>query len=114
MSKVISFRLDKNNPREAKALEVLKNKRDEGYNIRHIIMEALINLDETNPHLESPTTKELFTIVMKVHQLLERIKGDDELSLTREAAMDTNLELTENLVSSVKKTIKPGLHLESR
>ncbi len=115
MSEVISFRLNKNIPREAQALEVRKNKREEGDNIRHIILQALIKLDEANPPLESSATmKELITMVLQVHQILGRINGEYELSLTGEEEIDTGLELTEPLVSSVKKAIKPGLHLEKR
>ena len=45
MSEVISFRLNKDNPREARALMVLKGWQEQGHNIRYIITEALVNLD---------------------------------------------------------------------
>ena len=46
MSKVISFRLNKNNPREAIAWHVLQARIAKGYSIRHIMTEALIKLDQ--------------------------------------------------------------------
>ena len=49
MSDVISFRLDKDNPREEKARQVLKYWYEEGYSLRHIMTEALLRLDEPQP-----------------------------------------------------------------
>jgi hypothetical protein len=42
MSQVISFRLDQNNPREAWALSVLSGMQEQGYQVRHILTEALV------------------------------------------------------------------------
>ena len=42
MSKVYSFRLDENNPREAQAREVIEAWVGEGYAIRYLITEALV------------------------------------------------------------------------
>ena len=42
MSKVYSFRLDDDNPREAQARGVIKAWMGEGYSLRHIITDALL------------------------------------------------------------------------
>lgn len=42
MSKVYSFRLDENNPREAQAREVIEAWVEEGYSLRYAVVEALI------------------------------------------------------------------------
>ena len=42
MSEVISFRLDKNNPRDAQAKAVLKAWVDKGYSVRHVLTEVLL------------------------------------------------------------------------
>jgi len=42
MSEVISFRTNKDNPREAQAIEVLKTWVDQGYSVRHVLAEALL------------------------------------------------------------------------
>ena len=43
MSKVYSFRLDTENPREALAINVIETSASQGYSLRHILTEALIN-----------------------------------------------------------------------
>jgi len=45
MSDVISFRLNKENQREAKALEVLNAWIEKGFSTRHILTMALLELD---------------------------------------------------------------------
>ena len=42
MSKVYSFRLDSDNPREAQAIEVIDNWVSQGYSLRNLLTEALI------------------------------------------------------------------------
>ena len=42
MSKVCSFRLDSDNPREAQAIEVIDNWVSQGYSLRNLLTEALI------------------------------------------------------------------------
>ena len=42
MSKVYSFRLDADNPREAQAIEVISTWVSQGYSLRYILTEALI------------------------------------------------------------------------
>ena len=51
MSEVISFRLSKENPREALAYEILKGWHEKGHSIRHTITEALLKLGEPCPDL---------------------------------------------------------------
>ena len=45
MSKVISFRLNPDNPREAEALSVLEKWQNQGFSTRHTITEAIIKLE---------------------------------------------------------------------
>jgi hypothetical protein len=42
MSKVYSFRLDENNPREAQAKEVIDAWVEEGYSLRRVIVDATV------------------------------------------------------------------------
>ncbi len=46
MSKVISFRLDKANPREAQALNILDTWIGQGYSLRFIFTKALLDIDQ--------------------------------------------------------------------
>jgi len=57
MSEVISFRLDKENLREAKALMILHEWRKNGYSLRQTITEALVSLDRDG-HRSYSTIKE--------------------------------------------------------
>jgi hypothetical protein len=43
MSKVYSFRLDEHNPREAHAKGVIYAWVEEGYSLRHVVVEALLS-----------------------------------------------------------------------
>jgi hypothetical protein len=43
MSKVYSFRLDADNPREAKAKGVIDTWLEKGYSLRYLVVEALIS-----------------------------------------------------------------------
>ena len=46
MSKVYSFRLDENNPREAQAREVIDAWVTQGYSLRHQIVDVLISFQD--------------------------------------------------------------------
>lgn len=58
MSKVISFRMDNANPREAQALDVLNAWTEQGYNLRFVLTEALLQLgrpcSSSHPSHEGP------------------------------------------------------------
>jgi hypothetical protein len=71
MSQVVSFRLSKENPREAKAYEILNAWRANGYSMRHTITQALLTLD--GPQAEPETRAEFDELsdnVRQVRQLL--------------------------------------------
>jgi hypothetical protein len=46
MSKVYSFRLDSENPREALAMDVINTWVSQGYSLRRILTDALINYQD--------------------------------------------------------------------
>jgi hypothetical protein len=46
MSKVYSFRLDSENPREALAMDVINTWVSQGYSLRQILTDALINYQD--------------------------------------------------------------------
>ena len=74
MSEVISFRLDKDNPREAIAWRVLQTRIAKGHNIRHIITEALIKLDQSEQVSTPPTLDELNETLCQVNRFLKHIE----------------------------------------
>ena len=80
MSEVFSFRLDKNNPREARVLEFLNCKHGIGYSLRQIIVEAILNFEETNPNrISTPILNELHILITQLNYILERFEGQNNL-----------------------------------
>ena len=112
MSEVISFRLSKDNPREVQAFEVLKAWSDKGYSTRHIITEALLNLDESKPEAKIAMIDELTETLSQVGHLLEQIGDRKSSSATRQSESQSRAKLTSGFVASVKKSAKSGLKID--
>jgi hypothetical protein len=68
MSEVISFRLDRNNPREAQALGVLKKGQEAGYSLRHVLTEALLAL-EASAEEEQAVAQALLEVAGRLGQI---------------------------------------------
>jgi hypothetical protein len=113
MSEVISFRLNKNNLREAKALFIIQERRAKGYNLRQIITDALLMLDENNPEPSGTQLSEFQNTLIQVNQLLSRIDrtGPDQAFLT-DVPPDTPT-LSDHFISAVKKNVKMGMKLNN-
>jgi hypothetical protein len=107
MSEVISFRLDKTNLREAKALEVLNIWIEKGFSTRFILTKALLELDHPGSDLEmSQDDRDLGLVIDQIGQLLEIVKANPI------AVQSFNLEqpiLNESLLTSIKQGVKPGI-----
>ncbi len=108
MSEVISFRLNKNNPREAQAYEVLMGRLTEGYSIRQIVVEALLKLN--HPDIDQNMVPLFETLSAKINQVYQLL---DQLEIGRFAFNIENsgstYELTEPFVAAIKKGVKHGL-----
>jgi uncharacterized membrane protein YccC len=92
MSDVISFRLDKENPREEKARQVLKYWYEEGYSLRYIMTEALLRLDE--PHVdqtEEATLGEVSEKLNRISQMLEQIGNGQSIEIRKAVRLAPNL-----------------------
>ena len=113
MNKVISFRLNGNNPREAKALQVLKIKCAEGHGARSIIMDALLKLDEdTSESGNGAAHESLASIASQVIHLVEMMLTGNNIPIDMKNGVGTTTELTGNFLDSIKKAAKPGLKTE--
>ena len=113
MSKVISFRLDEDNPREARALAVLKARCAQGHRARNVITEALIRLDEaTNNSGTKDDDESLATIASQVNHLVDMIKAGNNIPIGPKNDGGTRPELTGNFLDSIKLAAKPGLKLD--
>jgi hypothetical protein len=112
MSEVFSFRLNKNNPREAKAFQVLQEWGTQGYSTRYVIIEALLNLGGFDSDLEKTQLESINDMMAHIEQFL--IKVDDR-EITTTSGRISNPEppiVTDSFLASVNKSMKPGLKLE--
>jgi len=112
MSEVISFRLNRENPREALALEVLKNRFRKGFSVRYVLTEALLKLDESEDASKNISYNDLKEALHQVNQLLEQIGGGHNSTKARKDEPSTNSKLTANFINSIKKAAKPGVKQE--
>ena len=109
MSKVISFRLNPENPREAEALTILESWISQGFSTRHTLTEALLMLDSRNSR---PLDNEAFKdLSRQIQELIARV----EMGATHKI-MDIDTlskpELSNGFVSSIVRTAKPGMKKE--
>lgn len=103
MSKVLSFRLDADNPREARAMEVIESWVSQGYSLRQILTEALIEYGGK----ESSGIK-----WEKVYdQLAELVRGLDN-GVNKQDSVGRRLSISSEFVAAMKKGAKEGLVLD--
>jgi hypothetical protein len=109
MSKVISFRLNKDNQREASAILVLQEWIAQGYSIRQIITEALLKLDEV--HREPSTTQllELNEMLNQINQVLEQLGHGKPTHLRISGRLSGDAGLDDSFIASIKQTVKQGV-----
>ena len=110
MSKVISFRLNPENPRDARALAVLQDWLSQGYSTRHTLTEALLMLDSGKS--QPPDNETLNDLSHQIQALLAKVeKGATHKIMYDDAS--SKQELSDGFVSSILKATKPGLKFDS-
>jgi len=107
MSRVIGFRLDRENPREAQALAVLEARQEAGYSTRHILTEALLALDSEEGAPEFPV-EEILSALERVGEQLTRLQQE---SLRPRMVDAPEASLEEAFLLSVKEVARPGMIL---
>ncbi len=113
MSEVISFRLNKDNPREAHALEILDAWCSKGYSMRYVITEALLKLN--NPGLDlmkSNTFYELNTTLERVKKVLEQFGNDGYVGVSEQCKNPAPSALADDFITSIRKVVKPGIKFD--
>lgn len=103
MSRVYSFRLSENNPREIQAKEVIETWISQGHPLRHILTEALIRLGNNGDSLDG--MEKLLDRLVAVLEGLEN--GDMHIISEGEKA---NSILPNSFIESVRKSAKQGLN----
>jgi hypothetical protein len=100
MSKVYSFRLSDDNPREAQAREVIEAWVGEGYSLRHVVVEALISFGNNDAG-----QSELNEIVEQLQDLI--------LTLDKQPTVHpSNVKLQNSFLNAVKNSAKLGFSSE--
>ena len=102
MSEVISFRLDKDNPREAQARAVLKTRADKGYSVRHVLTEALL------AYYGSHKDMDIHELSAKLDQMYKMLQQNGAKSIS----LEKDVGLSDRFMESIKKTAKPGVRIE--
>ena len=110
MSKVISFRLNPDNPREAQALDILRTKQNEGFSSRRILTDALIKMATEKENSNILSINELNEALEQVSGFLERLNGSNHTQ--NEQTNPQASVLKEKFLSSVKVAARPGLNLD--
>ena len=112
MSEVISFRLDKANPREAQALEVLKAWNERGFSVRFILTKALLELEHPGSDLDmSQGDRDLGLVLDQIGQLLEILRAGETNTPIRRDPNKEPAFLKEDFIASIKQSVKPGIKL---
>ena len=109
MSQVISLRLDRENPREGRALLVLAAWQAEGYGVRQIITEALLKLETPDANQTNIKLDELNYALNNIGQFLERLDKLEPQTISDRENCSDNLDLTDHFIVSIKKAAKPGM-----
>ena len=101
MSKVYSFRLDENNPREAQAKEVIDAWVSQGYSLRNKLVDLLIHSQEKS--VQDIQFEKIFEHIENL------VNGRKE-----EKGMSHNLResLSDRFVGSLVNSVKDGLTIE--
>ena len=113
MSKVVSFRLDRENPREVKAYKVLRAWLVKGHSTRYTITEALLRLGEPRTGYTSRAAlNEISDTLNQVRLLLEEIEYCGNSSQKSNDTHHKPSDLTDTFVTSIKKAAKSGIALD--
>ncbi len=110
MSVVISFRLNKDDPRQMKAILLLNRKRAEGMSVREVIITALIQIDQGNQVNEKESDIQLVRETLtRVNLLLANMNIEQEGQETRPKLRTDLPKLASDFICSVKTNFKPGM-----
>ena len=101
MSKVYSFRLDENNPREAQARGVVEAWVAQGYSLRHQLVDVLIAFQ-----YKGSQQKSYDELLKLIEGLIVHSKKDNQ------APNDLSDTLSDKFIGSLRMTVKDGLQIE--
>lgn len=100
MSKVYSFRLNDDNPREIQAREVIEAWISKGFSLRQAIVESLLATSN-----DDNSGKDVSQLIKKVEMLLEKV---DQGSISLGSHEKINKSLPPAFIDAISETIKRG------
>lgn len=100
MSKVYSFRLDADNPRESQAREVIDTWVSQGYSLRYILTEALISY-QGNGYKEKGWEK-------VYDQLSELVQGLEN-GVAKKESVSVKPNISPEFVAAMKQAARQGM-----
>jgi hypothetical protein len=112
MSEVICFRLDRDNPREGKALEVLAAWQEAGFSRRHVLTEALLRLNGETGDSTANTLAALTEVLSQAQVLLENMQNGHYVPTGGQSEEPEDQALAESFLASVRQAARPGLRRE--
>jgi hypothetical protein len=104
MSQVFSFRLDKNNPREAQAMQVIETWASRGFALRYVLVEALLAYAE-----KELKQVDFSTALDQIITLLQ------ELQVEPNSGNGMNIHdkrLSEPFLNAIAKATRPGFRAD--
>ena len=104
MSRVFSFRLSEENPREKEALRILIDEREKGNSLRHLLTTAILSMDGRNS-IKTPDIDET-RLLRLIEGLLSQIPGP----LLDKDIKEKN-SLSSSFVATLKNSAKPGIKI---
>jgi hypothetical protein len=110
MSEVISFRLSKDNIREAQALAILQKRLSLGFSTRNILTDALLRLQENDLVQESSRYNPVLPLILsQLYELLNQITPGQIVD--NDGEEQPNQQLSRALLSSIKEKVRPGISM---
>lgn len=100
MSKVFSFRLCEDNPREAQAEEVIETWISQGYSLRHILTDALIHYGINGNRSEEITDL--------IEQLRDLLRPTVSKQMVEDNLVADKPELSSHFINAIKKSVRSG------
>ena len=113
MSEVISFRLNKDKHREARAFKILRRWQEEGRNTRYIITEALLRLEDSDKDgLNVEMLAELNEKLDRVCQIFELIEYETISGVISLNQSILTTKLSDGFLTAIKETARSGIKTE--
>jgi len=100
MSKVFSFRLREDNPREAQAEGVIETWISQGYSLRHVLTDALIQYGNNGNRGEEITDL--------IEQLRDLLKSTANKQTVEDNSASNKPELSSHFIDAIKKSVRSG------